>query len=98
MVQPQMMARILDYQKTVFDTSFSVIASIQDQTNEMMNTVCENATVIPESNKKACTHWTEFFKQNRANFKDYVDTSFNRIKEFFEDPKAADSGPDTAKK
>jgi hypothetical protein len=95
---PQTMAQILDWQKTMFDTSFSILTAVQDQTGDMVDMLCKEHAAIPESSKKVCTHWIAFYKQNRKNFKNYVDTGFDRVKEFLEDSSVSPAGSNQAKK
>lgn len=77
-------AEAIDYQKTIFDKAYSTIVKLQDQGNKMVDWTIESNTLIPESTKTYCTYWQDFFKQNQENYKIYVDTSFDRVKDFFE--------------
>lgn len=89
MYSTQLYTQAIDYQKTVFDTSFSIMETVQEQGQEFMDMAIEKNPMIPDGSRKMCSYWMDFLRQNRANCKDYMDTSFDRIKEFLDDPEPA---------
>ena len=76
--------QMIGFQKTVFDTSFSIMAAFQDHGCEIMKNGFEKSRFVPEGSTKMCTYWMDFLKQNRANCKEYMDNGFNRMNEFFQ--------------
>ncbi|WDP91862.1 MAG: hypothetical protein HUN04_19970 [Desulfobacter sp.] len=99
MYNAKMFDQVADYQKTFIDNSFTMMTVIQDQGFSMMNKAVEANTLIPESSRKLCNDWIDFVKQNRDNFKTYVDSSFDKLNSFYEDTKtAATAAKTTAKK
>lgn len=83
MYDTKMVSRAVDYQKTMFDNSFSMMATIQEQGDKMMNLAMERSIFFPDSGKKMYANWTDFSKNNRENCKDYVDNCLERVREFF---------------
>ena len=87
MYNTKMFTQVVEYQKTLFDNSFATMATFQDQGHQMMDQVFEKSLLLPDDSKKMCSYWVDFVKQNRENCKEYVDSSFDRIKEFFVESK-----------
>lgn len=91
MYNTKMFTQVVEYQKTMFANSFATMAKLQDQGHQMMNQVFEKTPLLPDGSKKICSQWVDFTKQNRATCKGYVDSSFDRIKEFFAESKPLSS-------
>lgn len=87
MYNTKMFTQVVEYQKTLFDNSFATMATLQDQGYQMTDQVFEKSSLLPDDSKKMCYYWVDFVKQNRENCKEYVDSSFDRIKEFFAESK-----------
>ncbi len=81
-----MLAQMIDYQKMLFDSSFAIMSTIQDQGHSMMDMAFEKNAFVPEGGKKMRSYWVDFIKQNRENCRLYMDNSFDRIKEAFSEP------------
>ena len=92
----------VDFHKTLFDNSFSIMSALQDQGYHIINRAFEKNTLIPDSGKKIYSSWADFVKQNRKSCKEYVDSRFEGIKTFFEEPEtkpaASSSSTKTDKK
>lgn len=80
----KLMAQAIDYQKTMFENSYSIMNTLQDQSVQMMDQAFDKASFLPDGSQKICSYWTDFLKQNQKNYKAYVDTSFDRVKEYFD--------------
>jgi hypothetical protein len=78
------LTQAIDYQKTMVDNTYSIMTTLQDQGIQMMDTAFENNTFLPEGTKKVCDYWNDFIKQNQQDCKTYIDTSFDRVKVFFD--------------
>lgn len=89
----KMVSQAVDYQKTMFDNSFGMMATIQEQGDKMMNLAMEKSVFFPDSGKKMYANWTDFTKNNRDNCKEYVDNCLERVREFFSTSKPASSPP-----
>jgi len=88
MYNTKMFTQAIEYQKALFDNSFAAVSTLQDHGQRMMNQAFEKSPILPDDGKKMVSSWIGFAKQNRENCKEYVDTSFDKIKDFF-----AESGP-----
>lgn len=98
MYNAKMFDQVADFQKTFIDNSFTMMTVIQDQGFSMMNKAVEANSLIPESGRKLCNDWIDFVKQNRDNFRTYVDGSFDKFNSFCEETKTTASAKTTAKK
>ena len=79
-------AKAIDFHKTLFDNSFAIISTLQDQRHHIINNFFEKNTLIPENGKKIYSGWTDFIKESRTSYKEYMDSHFETIKTFFEQP------------
>lgn len=84
MFSNKILIQAIDYQKTLFDNSYSAAAALQEQGNRLMDTALKNTAALPDGSKKVCSYWMDFVKQNQENYKAYVDTGFDKARAFFE--------------
>ena len=91
MYNTKMFTRVVECQKTLFDNSFAILATLQDQGHQMMDLAFEKSPLLPDDSKKMCSYWVDFAKQNRESCKEYFDSSFDRTKEFFAESKPVSS-------
>ena len=87
MYNTKMLTQVFEYQKTLFDNSFTMMVTLQDQGQQMMDQAFEKSPLLPDDSKKMCSYWNDFIKQNRENCKQYVDSSFDKIKKVFAESK-----------
>ncbi len=71
--------QVFNLQKAVFDNTFTLMTALQDQSGQFMNKTLEQTSWLPENSKKACSHWTEVLQKNNEQFKELVDTCFDRV-------------------
>ncbi len=72
-------AQVFNFQKAVFDSTFTLIKASQDQSGIIMNKTLETTPWFPEDSKKTCLYLTESLRENSKQFKELVDTCFNRV-------------------
>lgn len=77
-----MFAQSVDYQKKSFDNAFAIMTSLQDQGHKVMDLAFEK-TLLPDNGKRICSYWVGVIKQGQDNYKEYVDRTFDRLKELF---------------
>ena len=77
----KMFNQVVDYQKSVFDNAFTIISNVQDQSEAIVLSAIEKTPMLPKESMKLISYWGDFFKKNRSNYKSYVDTHFDRVKE-----------------
>ena len=83
MDQKQVFKQMIDFNKKAFDTSFSAMTALQDQTEKIGNTLMEKTPWIPEEGKKAAGEWAAACKKGRDQFKKSMDNTFQKMEEFF---------------
>lgn len=64
---------IIDSGKTIYDYSFNVLETVQDQTEKTVNTLLDKATWINEENRKAIRTWINTVNTGRNNVKALLD-------------------------
>jgi hypothetical protein len=79
MDQKEVLKKMIDFNKTSFDNSFSAMVMIQDQTEQMVNTLLDQAPWIPAEGKKAIGEWLDSYKKGRETFKKVVEDSFKKV-------------------
>ncbi len=72
-------AQVFNFQKAVFDKTFTLMTASQDQSGLFMNKTLENTPLFSENSKKACLHWTEALQENSEQLKELVDACFDRV-------------------
>ena len=68
--------RVLDFQKRAFDTSFDMMARMQERREEAVGNWVENADRIPAETKSLVQEWTRLFQESRSAYRTAVETSF----------------------
>jgi hypothetical protein len=77
------MKQMYDFNKTVFEKTFSTVMAMQDQTERMFSHWLDRNIFFPEQGKKAIAEWVQISKNNRDEFKTKVDESYAKIDEYF---------------
>jgi len=79
MDQQEVLKKMIEFNKTSFDNSFSAMVMIQSQTEQMVNTLLDQSPWIPAEGKKAISEWVDSYKNGRETFKKAVDDSFKKV-------------------
>jgi len=79
-------AQVVDYQKSLFENSFSFLDATQKQGQRLVDLAFENNSLLPENSKETYTQWVDFVKQGTETYKEFVETNFDKVKEFFAEP------------
>jgi len=98
MYSTKIFTQVVECQKALFDNSFAIMSTLQDQGHQVMDQTFEKSPLMSADSKKLCFYWVDFIKQNRKSCKEYVDSSFERIKELLIEPKPIPSPVETLKK
>jgi hypothetical protein len=83
-MQKKIFKQMIVFNKTAFDNAFSVISSLQAQTERMLNIYLEKATGFPEEGKKAMNDWIEVYNKGSRDFQNAVHESFKKVDTYFE--------------
>ena len=74
---------MIDFQKTMFDNTYSGMVLVQEQTERVATSLLNQATWMPEEGRNAISGWVDAFKKGRKDFKKGVDENFKRVEDFF---------------
>jgi len=80
----QMMKQVVDFNKATFERSFSVMTTMQDQTEKMFSTWLDRNPLLPEPGKKAVAEWVGVCKKNRDEFKAKIDEGYASFCEYLD--------------
>ena len=75
--------QMIDFQKTMFDNTYSGMVLVQEQTERVATSLLNQATWMPEEGRNAINGWVDAFKKGREDFKKGVDENFKRVEDFF---------------
>ena len=84
MERQEMLKKVVEFQKTSFDTTYDMISGMQDQTQNMVKQILDKTPAIPEKNLQTFTEWIETCKKNRQAFKTTMDNNFDAWSACFE--------------
>ena len=73
--------QMLDFQKTAFDNFFNAVVLVQEQGEKISQALFEQATWLPEENKRLVDQWLGMAKKGRDDFKVAVDDNFKSVSE-----------------
>jgi hypothetical protein len=87
MDQKQVFKQMLQYNKSVMETTFSSMSMLQDQMERTTKTFFDQAAWLPAEGKKVIEEWVKACKKGRENFKDAVDEGFKKVEAFLVETK-----------
>ena len=79
METPEMAKQMIGFQRTVFNNSFNAMATVQDQTEVMINNFMGQFPWVTEDVKKQMTDSYAYIKKTREEFKKAVDSGFDQF-------------------
>ncbi len=79
----EMMKQMIKLNKTAFENTFNSIVMLQNQTEQMVQTLISQSPLLPDEGKKALEEWIKAYKKARDEFKKAVDESYKRVEDFF---------------
>ena len=85
MEQKNIVKQMIQYNKTVFDSTFNSMAMLQDQMEKTTSMFLEQASWLPADGKKVVEEWLKAYRKGRENFKSTADESFKKVENFFAD-------------
>jgi hypothetical protein len=83
MEQQQITKDMLVFNKSIFDNTFNMISSIQDQSERMLTSFLDKASWLPDDAKKAIIDWISSYKKGRDEFKAATDEKYEKIADYF---------------
>jgi hypothetical protein len=83
MDQKKLFKQMLDFNKSVFENSFSAMVMLQDQAERAASTIIDQASWLPEDGRKAIQEWVDSYRKGQKDFKKLIDESYSRVESFF---------------
>jgi len=80
----QLAKQALQFQKTVFENSFTAMVMAQEQTEKMFASYLENLPWVNEENKKTIQSSMDMAKKARDDYKKATDEGFAKFEEFMQ--------------
>lgn len=68
--------RVLDFQKRAFDTTFDMVAQMQERREEAIVNWVEKSERLPAEAKSLVQEWTRLFQDGRTSYRAAMDSSF----------------------
>ena len=68
--------RVLDFQKRAFDTTFDMVAQMQERREEAIVNWVEKSERLPAEAKSLVREWTRLFQDGRSSYRAAMDSSF----------------------
>lgn len=75
--------QMIEFQKSTFNNTFSTMATLQEQSENMINTFLEQNPMLPKQNKEAFQEWIKVCKKARDDYKKTIDESFKNLESYF---------------
>lgn len=83
-MEPARIAKqILTFQKSAMDNTYEVMVMMQDHFETVSNSLLQQLPWIPDSGKEVVNTWIRACKNGRDSFKQNIDSSFQRVEDFF---------------
>ncbi|MCG8339527.1 MAG: hypothetical protein MJE63_33885 [Proteobacteria bacterium] len=83
------LVQAVDYQKSLFENSFTFLDAAQEQGQRLVDQVFENNTYLPENARETYAQWVDFVKQGTETYKEYVTNNFDKVREYLSEPVVA---------
>jgi len=80
----KMAKQVINFQKTAFEKSFNATVMLQDQTEEMANSLMDQASWMPAESKKLINDWGVAYKKGRDDFKKFVEENFKKAEDMLD--------------
>jgi hypothetical protein len=87
----QITGKMLEFNKSVFDSTFKTINAIQDQSANMLISFIDKATWLPDDGKKTIADWISTYKKGRDDFKAAADDKYEKVANYFMKHENADN-------
>ncbi len=80
MHQMELTKEMLDFQKSVFDNSYSALLLAQMQAENVANAMYMQAQWIPEEAKRLIDQMTQALKKGQKDFKEIADQNYDALR------------------
>lgn len=76
--------QMMDLHKKSFESYFSIMILLQDQTEKIMKPFIDQISGMSEESKQVLDKWTSEYKKRRYDFKKAVDDGYAKVEDFFD--------------
>lgn len=76
--------QLLEFQKSAFDNTFNVLETMQEQQEELITRLIEQAPALPEEGREALKTWVASYRKGREEFRLSADKSFDLLQQYFD--------------
>jgi len=83
MDQLRITKEMIEFNKSLLDSTFQTISAIQDQSARMFTSFVDKANWLPDDGKKAIIDWVSADKQGRDDFKAVTDEKYEKVSYYF---------------
>jgi t-SNARE complex subunit (syntaxin) len=83
-MQKLIFKQMIEFNKTAFDKSFSMISALEEQAEKTLNLYMDRAAGFPEEGKKAINEWIDVYSKGSRDFQIAVRESFKKMDGIFE--------------
>ena len=83
MDQRQITKGMLEFNKSILDSTFNTIRTTQEQTEKMIADIMDKANWLPDDEKKAINNWIESYKKGRNDFKTATEEKYEEVANHF---------------
>ncbi|MFO8032583.1 MAG: hypothetical protein R6U22_08570 [Desulfohalobiaceae bacterium] len=88
MMEAKWMKPVLEANKAAVQSWYQSVSSMQDQTEQILTELWDQAPLVPEENKKICKQWMEMCKKERQNMQKTLEQGFETMEKFLSFPAA----------
>lgn len=84
--------RMLDFQKSTFDSTFNSLTILQQQMEKIVQNFVQQSAWFPTEGKVAFNEWGNICDKGRRDFKETIDNSFKKWEEYLTAGESGSSG------
>jgi polyhydroxyalkanoate synthesis regulator phasin len=71
------------FQKNLFENTYNIIAKVQDQATEAVDTLMNQTRLVPEEGRQVMKSWIIACREVRDRYKSYVEEGFTGLEKRF---------------
>jgi hypothetical protein len=90
--QEKLAKQTIAFYKKTFESTFTALDMIQDQTQRMLKMQLDLMTGMPEEGKRVISEWMKVYKKGCDEFKTAVDDKFKQVESYFSEAGAGGKG------
>ena len=83
MEQLNTLKQMVQFNKNAFDQGCNAMDMLLKQNEKMTNSFLDQATWLPEENKKAVNEWIQLYKKGCDDFKKTADQNYKNVEKLF---------------